>query len=239
MCLTCDHMFPTHACTYIHTQNNFARVGSLLKCIFSHSLWSAMERKTVSFTAGPQVPVRKFLDARDNNYSMPAGKEVELKCDEATRDFIAPTICSLCSNSIAAVSWGVETHHAQLLLTMVRLYANKTLIRSVFSSLESNHSQLMREYMGEKVLKQKLLVICMVLVKGAQLGEGLDTHAHFTENIVEAVLLLLKCDLVDTVSSCLYLSQLVQVSVCVCVCIHTHVHMYYIHMYTHTHAHMI
>ena len=167
-----------------------------------------------------QVPVRKFLDSRDNNYSMPNGEEVELKCDEATRDFIAPTICSLCSNSIAAVSWGVETHHAQLLLTMVRLYANKTLIRSVYSSLESNHSQLMPEYMGEKVLKEKLLVICMVLVKGAQLGEGLETHPHFTENIVEAVLLLLKCDLVDTGSSSLYLSELVQVCVCVCVCVH-------------------
>ena len=77
----------------------------------------------------------------------------------------------------------------------------------------------MREYMGEKVLKQKLLVICMVLVKGARLGEGLETHPHFTENIVEAVLLLLKCDLVDTGSSSLYLSELVQVCVCVCVCV--------------------
>lgn len=197
-------------------QTNFARVGSLLKCIFSHTLWDVMERKTVRLASQPEIKVRKLL--RMNSYyssSESGGREEEegegLRCDDTIRDFIAPTICSLCSDSIAAVSREVDVNHSKLLLTMVRLYANPTLVRSVFSALESNHSQLIREYRGERILKQKLLVMCTVLSKAARLERGLREHAQFSEDVVEAVLLLLKCDMVDSSSAFLFLSELSKV----------------------------
>lgn len=185
-----------------------------MKCIFSHSLWNAMQRKTIRFSAQPEIGVRSFLRTNESTGSYHyyyGSKEEELRCDQSLRDYIAPTICSLCSNSIAAVSREVDPNHSQLLLTMVRLYANRTLVMAVFSSLESSHLQLLREYRGEKVLQKKLLVICTVLSKAARLETGLAEHPRFTEDIVESVLLLLKCDLVDTPSAGLLLAELVKV----------------------------
>lgn len=93
---------------------------------------------------------------------------------------------------------------------MCRLYANKTLIRSVFSSLESNHPHLIREYREEKLLQKKLLVICTVLSRAARF-ESITEHAQFTENIVEGIMLLLKCDLVEPKSAGMLISEMLKV----------------------------
>lgn len=173
-----------------------------------------MERKTVHFSSQPEVLVRNYLVTSGSNYYSSGSREEEFRSDDSIRDFIAPTICSLCSNSIAAVSWEVDANHSHLLLTMVRLYANSTLVRAVYSALESNHLQLIREYHGEKLLKKKLLVICTVLSKAARFERGLWDHPRFTEDIVEAILILLKCDLVDAGSASLLLTELIKVSGC-------------------------
>ncbi len=109
----------------MHAQNNFARVGSFLKCIFSHSLWNALERKTVHIASPePESSVRQLLEGEGEGpgggYYASCSKEEEFRIDDTTRDYIAPTICSLCANSIAAVSREVDTSHSQLLLTMIR-----------------------------------------------------------------------------------------------------------------------
>ncbi len=88
-----------------------------------------MERKTVRINPEPQSSVRKLLEEEGGEgegagggvgYYSAANTEEEFRSDDATRDFIAPTICSLCANSIAAVSQKVDTNHSQFLLTMIR-----------------------------------------------------------------------------------------------------------------------
>ena len=115
--------------THPYPQNNFARVGSFLKCIFSHSLWNAMERKTVRLSLEPNTAsstVRQLLEAGGDGegpgggYYSASSKEEEFRTDDSTRDYIAPTICALCANSIAAVSHSVDSNYSQLLLTMMR-----------------------------------------------------------------------------------------------------------------------
>lgn len=91
------------------------------------------------------------------------------------------------------------------------MYANKTLIRSVFSSLESNHPHLIREYREEKLLQKKLLVICTVMSKAARFEE-IAEHTQFSENIVEGIMLLLKCDLVEPKSAGMLISEMLKVS---------------------------
>ena len=103
-------------------------MASFLKCIFSHSLWNAMERKTVYINPEPEnsSSVRQLLEAEGEGegpgggYYSACSKEEEFRSDDTTRDFIAPTICSLCANSIAAISRAVDCNHSQLLLTMIR-----------------------------------------------------------------------------------------------------------------------
>ena len=113
---------------HTHAQNNFSRVGSFLKCIFSRSLWNAMERKTVHINPEPESAssARQLLEdggegeGPGRGYYSACSKEEEFRNDDTTRDYIAPTICSLCANSIAAVSRIVDSNHSQLLLTMIR-----------------------------------------------------------------------------------------------------------------------
>ena len=214
-----------------------------------------MERKSVRYLTPTHVPetevkVRTLLTMSDDSVSdyynsyypvedtatlsaVEEGvEEAEFRMDDAIRDFVAPTICSLCSDSIASVTCSVDANHAQLLLTMVRLYGNRALVRSVFSAMESSHTHLLRDFRGEHhILKKKLLVICTVLVKAARLDEGcgggqaLRDHTDFTADIMESVLLLLKCELVDCDSSKLFLVEIIKVrgrevwEVCVCVCV--------------------
>ncbi len=132
--------------------------------------------------------------------------------DDSVRNFIAPTICSLCSCSIAEVSSAPHLRHSQLLLTMLRLYTTKSLIKAVFSSLESSHAHLLRDHRGERVLHKKLLIICGILSKAARVrGDGMSEHPEFSSNIVEAILLLIKSEFVEKESACVYLTEFVKV----------------------------
>lgn len=217
-CITCTLLaISTDPDILFTLQDNFTKVGSFLRCIFSRSLWNTMERKIVRFSseADVNVPVRQLVSAKANNSYLTSDDN---ETDNAIRDFIAPTICSLCSNSIAAVSYSVDVHHGQLLLTMMRLYANTTLVKSVYSSLHSNHPQLLREHRGEKVLRKKLLVIVRMLFKAARLESGVVDHPQFTEDVLESsLILLLKCDLIDVASASSLLCQLVKVrKFCAC-----------------------
>ncbi len=176
-----------------------------------------MERKTVRFVSDPEISVKALVVSTRGVYSSPSNEEEDISLDDATREFIAPTICSLCSSSISAVSMSVDTNYSNLLLTMVRLYANRTLIKAVFSSLESNQAHLIKEYRGEKILKKKLLILCMILSKAARFEKGLVDHPEFTANILETILLLLQCDLVDTSSSNSFFSELIKVIITIVV----------------------
>ncbi len=69
----------------------------------------------------------------------------------------------------------------------------------------------MREYRGEKALQKKLLIICTVMSKAARF-ESTTEHAQFTENIVEGIMLLLKCDLVERKSASMLLTEILRVS---------------------------
>ena len=173
-----------------------------------------MERKTVRFFSESDFPTQELEAPYRDSYST-VSKEDEALRDDATREFIAPTICSLCGNSIAAISDSVNLNHSHLLLTMTRLYADKVLIKSVYSFLESNHNRLIKEHRGdlEKALKKKLLTLCTILSRASRFEEGLLAHPKYTENVIEAMLVLLNCDLVNSESASMFLSELVKVSV--------------------------
>lgn len=128
------------------------------------------------------------------------------------RDFIKPSVCTLCGNCIAAVSRGQDVNYSRLLLTLIQLYKDKDLVKSVFSSLDSNHHPVIVKQLGHHPLKQKLLIICSLLTKAARLDEVGPDSATFTENILESLVLLLDGHLVDSSSAVLLLSEIVKVS---------------------------
>ena len=135
--------------------------------------------------------------------------------DEKTkqiRDFIKPSVCTLCGNCIAAVSRDLDTNHSHFLLTLVRLYKDKDLVKSVFSSLDSNHHPVIVRQLGNHPLKQKLLIVCSLLTKAARLDQLGPESAEFTENILESLVLLLDDHLVDSSSAVMLLSEIVKVS---------------------------
>ena len=172
-----------------------------------------MERKSTSeFSERQNLMIHNFrLQSGSENYST-TYEELKVKSDDdAARQFMAPAICSLCALSIEAVSSSVNLNHSQLLLTMVRLYADISLIQAVFSCLESNYLYLIKEYRGEKILKKKLLIICTILTKAARIEKGVVEHTKFTENIVESIILLLQFELVDCTSAALFLSEIMKV----------------------------
>ena len=64
------------------------------------------------------------------------------------------------------------------------------------------------------MLHKKLLIICGILSKAARVrGRGILEHPEFTCNIVEAVLVLIKSEFVETASACMFLAEFVKVSV--------------------------
>ena len=135
--------------------------------------------------------------------------------DEKTkqiREFIKPSVCTLCGNCIAAVSRDRDTNYSHLLLTLMQLYMDKDLVKSVFSSLDSNHHPVIVKQLGNNPLKQKLLILCSVLTKSARLDALDPESATFTENILESLVLLLDSHLVDSSSAVLLLSEIVKVS---------------------------
>jgi len=141
-------------------------------------------------------------------------EEQEKTSDDTVREFIAPTICSLCSCSIAEVSSAPHLLHSQLLLTMLRLYVSKSLIKAVFSSLESTQAHLLRDHRDEKMLHKKLLIICSILSKAARIrGRGMSEHPEFCCNVVEAILVLIKSEFVEAASASMFLAEFIKVQV--------------------------
>ena len=139
--------------------------------------------------------------------------------DEKTkqiRDFIKPSVCTLCGNCIAAVSRDPDTNYSHFLLILVQLYKDKDLVKSVFSSLDSNHHPVIVQQLGNHPLKRKLLIVCSLLTKAARLDQLGPESAKFTENILESLVLLLDDHLVDSSSAVMLLSEIIKVSTCKC-----------------------
>ena len=139
--------------------------------------------------------------------------------DEKTkriREFVKPSVCTLCGNCIAAVSRKLDTDFSHLLLVLIGLYKDKDLVKSVFSSLDSNHHRVIVRQLGNHPLRQKLLIVCSLLTKAARLDKLGPESAEFTENILESLVLLLDEDLVDSSSAVMLLHEIVKVSQSVC-----------------------
>lgn len=142
--------------------------------------------------------------------------------DEKTlqvRNFIRPAVCTLCGNCIAAVRESPDTNYSHLLLTLMHLFKDQDFVKSVFTSLDSNHHRLIARQCGNHPLKQKLLSLCSLLTKAARLDSLAPERAKFTDNILESVVLLLDDHLVESSSAVLLLSEIVKVCIRVCVCV--------------------
>ena len=143
------------------------------------------------------------------------------KLDERTlqvRNFIKPSMCTLCSNCVAAVSRCQDNNYSHLLLTLVHLFKDQDFVKSMFSSLDSNHHRVIVRQKGHHPLRQKLLVVCSVLTKAARLKSLSPESATFTENVLESLVELLDGNLVDSSSAVMLLSEIVKVSVIASAC---------------------
>ena len=88
---------------------------------------------------------------------------------------------------------------------------NKSLVKSVCSSLEVNHPSVLPPGRTASSDEQKLLVICAMLSKAFN-SEGLLSESLLTENVTECIILLLYCELVHGDSAAMLLNELVKVS---------------------------
>lgn len=134
--------------------------------------------------------------------------------DEKTlklRGFIKPSVCTICGNCMAAVSRSLDTKYSHLLLVLIQLFRDQDFVKSVFSSLDSNHHRLIVRQLRNHPLKQKLLTLCSVLTKAARLDSVSPQSAKFTENILESLVLLLDGHLVDSTSAVMLLGEIIKV----------------------------
>ena len=154
----------------------------------------------MSFSSGLKLPT-----ANTRTLPVPDEKTKQI------RDFIKPSVCTLCGNCIAAVSRDRDANYSHLLFTLIRLYKDKDLVKSVFSSLDSNHHRVIVKQLGNHPLKRKLLIVCSLLTKAARLDALGPESATFTENILESLVLLLDGHLVDSSSAVLLLSEIIKV----------------------------
>ena len=191
-------------------QSKFSRVKSFLKCFLSHSVWDNQERrKTVHFSLDSEPSVKELLSS---SHQSAATQEEDISRDNAVCDFIAPTVCSLCSDSMASVSHSSHLLHSRFLLALLHLHCTPSLIKAIFSSLESNHSVLIREFRKEQWLTQRLLILCSILTKAARVDDGgISVHPEFTANLIESMLLLIKCDTAEMKSISVFLSDYIKV----------------------------
>lgn len=182
------------------------------------------KRKTVCFSSPaefrPSLKTRRSsLQFSPSRQSTTTIRQDDAVVDIVVRDFVAPTVCSLCGNSIAAVSLSLHVLHSRLLLTMLRLFSNASLIKAVFSTLESNHSFLMRDYRGDRRLQQKPLIICRILSKAARVENGgVAKHPEFSANVIDSMLCITKSDFSDIKSISFFLSEYVKVGCCFLFC---------------------
>lgn len=193
------------SCAQISTY--FERIGTLVK--FFHTLPDKVK--------GERKKVVNFVVAAGGNKTLPSSSVGSNSVDERTvqvRNFIKPSICTLCGNCIAAVSRCQDTNYSHLLLTTVRLFISQDFVKSVFSSLDTNHHRILVKQKGSHPLRQKLLTVCSLLTKAAKL-DSLSTDTAtctFTEDILESLVLLLNDRLVDSSSAVMLLSEVVKVT---------------------------
>lgn len=129
--------------------------------------------------------------------------------------FVHPTVCSLCVNCIAEVCGFASLQHCELLCTLLRQYGNSSLVKAICGYLEAGYSHLLRH--GDNAGGRegnKLLVLSSSLLRAANL-DSLNQSSEsikLTESVMESVVLLLYCDLVELRSAALFLSELAKVS---------------------------
>lgn len=70
----------------------------------------------------------------------------------------------------------------------------------------------MKDYQTDRRLQQKLLILCSILTKASRVEEGgMAEHMEFSSNVIEAMLLLIKCDFVEVESASVFVSEYLKV----------------------------
>jgi len=192
---------PVHI-IYLFVQVSFTRLGELFKCVRSPPKRTALEKKSVAFSDSSPKP-------ETNRTDMVVEQE---DSSEHIVTFMWPAMCSVCAKTIAEVFLFAAESHSSLLLSLLHTYGdNKSLVKSVYSSLVANHPSVLLPAKSTSSDEQKLLVICATLSKALS-SERLLSDSLLTENVTESVILLLYCGLVDEDSAVMFLNELVKVS---------------------------
>ena len=190
----------------------FDRVETLVK--FFHmppKRYQTRQKKFVSFMAVAERGRSPSPSASSSFGSSLSGSQQLDKTTELSRSFIKPSVCTLCGNCFAAVSRSQDINCSHLLLTLVKHYVGQDFVKSVFSSLDTNHHRVLLRQAGSHPLKQKLLTLSSILTKSARLESLCAESAKFTENVLESLVYLLDGHLVDSASSVMLMSEIVKV----------------------------
>ena len=180
---------------------SFTRLGELFEWVHSPPKRTSLEKKSVAFS--------------DSSPKVEANQCVVEECEDSSEHvvtFMWPALCSVCAKNIAEVFLSAAESHSSLLLSLLHTYGdNKSLVKSVYSSLEVNHPGVLPPGRTASSDEHKLLVICATLSKALN-SEGLLSESLVTENVTECIILLLYCGLVDGDSAAMFLNELVKVS---------------------------
>ena len=180
-------------------QASISRIGELLRCYTT--CHPVPERKKVAFA----------VEESGNVYQQANEVSEREEGKPSTTEFIQPTVCALCVKCISEVCGSKSVKHSELLVTLLELYGDKELVRSLYTSLESDHAPVVKQPSGDK-----LLVLCATLLKSLDLKglrDSSDNARRFTENVMECLVLLLYCGLVEKESIAMFFSELAKVCV--------------------------
>ena len=109
---------------------SFTRLGELFEWVHSPPKRTSLEKKSVAFSdSSPKVEANQTGVVEEcEDYS------------EHVVTFMWPALCSVCAKNIAEVFLSAAESHSSLLLSLLHTYGdNKSLVKSVYSSLEVNH----------------------------------------------------------------------------------------------------
>lgn len=178
-------------------------MGALLKNFHSSPTSTTTIQKSVSF-APNGTKEKKHLKTYQLFHTD--------KSAESSKQFMQPTVCTICAECIAAVVGAPDKNYSHLLLTLLRSYADKTLVKSVFSSLDANYYYLMQSHKDRRTLQQKLLILCTLLNKAARLNEEMSLESsEFTEDVLACMVVLITCGEVDIDSASMFFEELCKV----------------------------
>ena len=162
--------------------------------------------KTVSFESNSTQNLNPYHLFPDEATTTP--KQLST---ESSKQFMQPTVCTICADCIAAIVGAPDTNYSQLLLTLLRSFADKILVKSVFSSLDANYYYLMQTHKDRKTLQQKLLILCMLLAKAARLEELSVESAGFTESVLACIVALITFGEIGVDSASMFFEELCKV----------------------------